>query len=243
VSSSPTTQQMPPAQRAPATGKLHPPQGSLRAWQRGQAPPLPHPRRGPTSTHSWPTPASSKPSWRRSIERCGCSAPLWRGKPLHAASAYGSWACRPATASTPISTSTTQTRLREQAKSSSPPRRCCGPCPPLQRPKREPAPRGAGAHRASGRPAGRELSVPHPPVGGRAGRWGHAGGRTLGARRRSDGAPRQPGTHAGQRTSPRHTRASTGRRHPQRHQRSANEQSGCASGGRLPPSAGWTLRQ
>jgi hypothetical protein len=33
------------------------------------------------------------------------------------------------------------------------------------------------------------------------------------------------------------------RRHPQRHQRSADEQSGCASGGRLPPSTGWTLRQ
>jgi hypothetical protein len=29
------------------------------------------------------------------------------------------------------------------------------------------------------------------------GRWGCAGGRALGARRRSDGEPRQPGTHAG----------------------------------------------
>jgi hypothetical protein len=37
--------------------------------------------------------------------------------------------------------------------------------------------------------------------------------------------------------------ASTGRLRPQRHQHSADEQSGCASGGRLPPSAGWTLRQ
>jgi hypothetical protein len=38
------------------------------------------------------------------------------------------------------------------------------------------------------------------------------------------------------------TRKGTGRRCPQLHQRSADEQSGCASGGRLPPSTGWTLR-
>jgi hypothetical protein len=33
--------------------------------------------------------------------------------------------------------------------------------------------------------------------GGRTRRWGCAGGRALGARRRSGGATRQPGTHAG----------------------------------------------
>jgi hypothetical protein len=33
----------------------------------------------------------------------------------------------------------------------------------------EPAPRGAGSHRASGRAAGRELGVPHPLAGERAG--------------------------------------------------------------------------
>jgi hypothetical protein len=38
----------------------------------------------------------------------------------------------------------------------------------------EPAPRGAGAHRASGRAAGRELGVPYPLAGERAGRWGRA---------------------------------------------------------------------
>jgi hypothetical protein len=37
-----------------------------------------------------------------------CSAPLWRGKPLRAANARVSWAYRPATALTPISTSTTR---------------------------------------------------------------------------------------------------------------------------------------
>jgi hypothetical protein len=38
----------------------------------------------------------------------------------------------------------------------------------------EPAPGGADAHRASGHVAGRELSVPHPPAGERAGRRGCA---------------------------------------------------------------------
>jgi hypothetical protein len=55
------------------------------------------------------------------------------------------------------------------------------------------------------------------------------------------GATRQPGTHTGERTTPQHAQ-STGRRRPQRHQRSADEQSGCASGCRLPPSTRWTLR-
>jgi hypothetical protein len=35
-------------------------------------------------------------------------------------------------------------------------------------------PRGAGAHRASGRATGRELGVPHSPAGERTGRRGHA---------------------------------------------------------------------
>jgi hypothetical protein len=110
----------------------------------------------------------------------GTVAPrLYGGGSLCAASARGSWAYRPVTASTPISTSTTRIRLRERARSSLPSRHCCGPCPP-------PAPRGASAHRASGRPAGRELGVSHPPARRRAGRRGRAGGRTLGPHRRSD---------------------------------------------------------
>jgi hypothetical protein len=56
------------------------------------------------------------------------------------ASAHVSWAYRPTTASTPISTSTTQARLRERARSSLPPQRCCGPCPPLDTRGAEPAP-------------------------------------------------------------------------------------------------------
>jgi hypothetical protein len=47
ASSSPTTQQTPPAQRAPVTGRSRPPQGSLRAWLQDRAPLL-----GPTSTRS-----------------------------------------------------------------------------------------------------------------------------------------------------------------------------------------------
>jgi hypothetical protein len=73
------------------------------------------------------------PSSRRSIERCGCSAPQWLGKPPRVANARGSWANRPATASTPTSTSITQTRLRGRARSLSPPQRCCGPCRPPRR--------------------------------------------------------------------------------------------------------------
>jgi hypothetical protein len=51
------------------------------------------------------------------------------------------------------------------------------------------------------------------------------------------GATRQPETHAGQGAAPRHAQGAR-RRRPQRHQRSAYEQGGCASGGRLPPSTG-----
>jgi hypothetical protein len=36
---------------------------------------------------SWPKLVSSRPSWQRSIERCGCFAPQWLGKPLRAANA------------------------------------------------------------------------------------------------------------------------------------------------------------
>jgi hypothetical protein len=63
-------------------------------------------------------------SWRRSTERCGCSAPRWLEKPPLAANACGSWAGRPTTASTP----TTLTHLHGQVRSSSPPRRCCEQC-------------------------------------------------------------------------------------------------------------------
>jgi hypothetical protein len=45
---------------------------------------------------------------------------------------------------------------------------------PLNTRGAEPAPRGAGAHRASGRATGRELGVLHSPAGERAGRRGRA---------------------------------------------------------------------
>jgi hypothetical protein len=63
ASSSPTTQQMPPARWAPATGKLRPLQGPLRVCLQGQAPQLLHPQRGQISTRSWLKRASSRPSW------------------------------------------------------------------------------------------------------------------------------------------------------------------------------------
>jgi hypothetical protein len=73
-------------------GEVPPALGLLCAWQRDQAPLLLHPRQGPISTSSWPKPTSSRPSWRKSIGRCGCSAPLWRGRPPRAANARVSWA-------------------------------------------------------------------------------------------------------------------------------------------------------
>jgi hypothetical protein len=66
---------------------------------------------------------SSRLSWRRSTERCGCSVPRWQGRPPRAANVRGSWANRSVTAST---TSITRTHLHERAKSSLPQRRCCG---------------------------------------------------------------------------------------------------------------------
>jgi hypothetical protein len=54
----------------------------------------------------------------------------------HAPNARSSWAGWPATVSTLTSTSTTRTHPRERAKSSSQQRRCCEPCPLLQRPRR-----------------------------------------------------------------------------------------------------------
>jgi hypothetical protein len=71
----------------------------------------PHRRGGPTSTRSWPKHASSKPNSRRSTAWCGYFAPPSPGKPPRAASVRASWASKPANASTPTSTPTTQTRL------------------------------------------------------------------------------------------------------------------------------------
>jgi hypothetical protein len=136
ASSSPTTRQIPPTCQAPATERFLLLWGLDCAWPRGQAPLHPHPRGGPTSTRSWPRRASSRPSWRKNTARCGCFAPPSRGKPRRAAIARVNWAGKPVTASTPTSTSTTQIRPHERAKSSLPPRRCCGPCPPLRHPRR-----------------------------------------------------------------------------------------------------------
>jgi hypothetical protein len=97
----------------------------------GPSAPPPHRQVGSTSTRSWPKHASLKPSWRKNTARYGCSAPLSRGKPPHAANARVSWAGKPVIASTLTSTSMIQTCPHERARSSSLPRHCCGPCPPL----------------------------------------------------------------------------------------------------------------
>jgi hypothetical protein len=88
------------------------------------------------STRSWLKHASLRPSSRRSTARCGCFGPPSPEKPPRAANAHASWADRPATESTPISTSTIQARPRERARSSLLPRHCCGPCTPPRRPRR-----------------------------------------------------------------------------------------------------------
>jgi hypothetical protein len=121
-----------------STGSYDPARGCcvVIAWLRGQVPLPPRRRGGPTSAHSWPKHASSRPSWRRSTARCDCFAPLSREKPLHAVDAHVRSAGKPAIASTPTSTSTIRTRPCERAKSSLPPQHCCGPCLPPRRPRR-----------------------------------------------------------------------------------------------------------
>jgi hypothetical protein len=98
------------------------------------APPSSLPR-GPTSMRSWLKRASLKPNSRRSTARCDCFEPPSPGKPPRAEYAHVSWAGKPASASTPTSTSTT--RPCERAKSSLPLRRCYGPCRPPHSPRRE----------------------------------------------------------------------------------------------------------
>jgi hypothetical protein len=101
----------------------------------GAGPSAPPPRRRgvPTSTHSWPKHASSRPNSRKNTAQCGYFVPPSLRKPPHAANACASWASKPASASTPTSTSTIQACPRERARSSSLPRHCCGPCPLPQR--------------------------------------------------------------------------------------------------------------
>jgi hypothetical protein len=103
----------------------------------GPIAPPPSPPRGLTSTHNWLRHVSLGPSWRKNTARCGCFAPPSLEKPPRAVNVLVSWAGKPAIASTPTSTSTTRTLLRERARSSLLPQRCCGPCPPPQHPRRE----------------------------------------------------------------------------------------------------------
>jgi hypothetical protein len=221
-------------------GEVPPGPGTGPRQGAGASGPPSSPPRGPTLMHSWPKHASLRPSSRRSTARCGCFTPPSLGKPPRAANAHASWADRPAIASTPTSTSTIRARPHERARSSLPPQRCYGPCPPLDARGKEPAPRGAGAYRASDRPTGRKLGVPHPSAGERAGRRGCARPRAIGAYGRHSGASRQPEAHVDQGAAPRHTRASPRWRRPQRHQRPADGQCGDAGDGGLPP--GWALR-
>jgi hypothetical protein len=97
----------------------------------GPSAPPPHRRGAQTSTPSGPKRASSRPNSRGSTARCDHFAPPSPEKPPHAANARVSWASMPASASMPTSTSTTQARPHECAKSSSLPRHCCGLCPLL----------------------------------------------------------------------------------------------------------------
>jgi hypothetical protein len=126
---------------------------------RGQAPLPPHSRGGPTSTHSWLKHASLRPSSRRSTARCGCFEPPPPGS-LHAR--------RTRTRVGPTGPRSHQRRLQrrrsEHAPASEPEAHCCrnavtGHARPLDALGAEPAPRGAGAYRASGRPTGRKLSA------------------------------------------------------------------------------------
>jgi hypothetical protein len=91
-------------------GEVPPALGTGSRLAAGPSAPPPSPPRGPTSMHSWPRRASSRPSWRKSTARCGFFAPPSRGKHPRAANARVSWAGKPAIASTPTSMSTIRTR-------------------------------------------------------------------------------------------------------------------------------------
>jgi hypothetical protein len=86
---------------------------------------------------SWLKHTGSRLSLRRSTTRYDCFVPPSPERLPRVANARASWAGRPATASTPTSTSTTRTCPREQARSSSQLRRCYGPCQLLQHPRRK----------------------------------------------------------------------------------------------------------
>jgi hypothetical protein len=227
VPSSQTTQQTPSTWRVPATGRSLLLWGLDRAWLRGQAPLPPHRRGGPTSTRSWPKHASGAVASR-----------LYRGGSLYARRARA----RAGQTSPRSHQHRLQRRQSRYAPASEPKahsRRntAVGHARPFDARGAEPALRGAGSHRASGRPTGRKLGVPHPPAGERARL------RALGTRGRRGAAPRQPGAHAGQGAAPRHAREGPRRLRPQRHQRPTDEQRRGTGGSRLPPSVGWTLRQ
>jgi hypothetical protein len=99
-------------------GEVPPTQELDRTRVRGRARLFPHRRGVPTSTCSRPKRASSKPNSRRSTVQCGYFAPPSPGKPPRVANARASWASKPASASTPTSTLTTQARPRERVRSS-----------------------------------------------------------------------------------------------------------------------------
>jgi hypothetical protein len=87
-----------------------------------------------------------------------CTVRLLRASIAGEASARVSWAGKPEIASTPTSTSTIRTHPSERAKSSSPPQRCCGPCPPPRRPRRGTCtarPMRSSSKRPSNRPKAR----------------------------------------------------------------------------------------
>jgi hypothetical protein len=92
----------------PGTG---PHQGS------GPSAPPPHRRGAPTSTRSWPKRANSRPNSRRSTARCGYFAPPSLAKPPRTANVCVSCANKPTSTLTPTSTSTTQARPHERARS------------------------------------------------------------------------------------------------------------------------------
>jgi hypothetical protein len=190
---------------------------------------------------SWLKRASLKPSSRRSTARCGCFEPPSPGKPPRAANAHGSWADRPAIASTPTSTSTIRARPRERARSSLLPRRCCGPCPPPRHPRHGTC--TARRRRSSSKRPSNRPKVRRPASASREARGttGARKARALGAHGRRSGASRQPGAHAGQGAAPRHARASPRWRRPQRYQHPADGQRGDAGNGGLPPLTRWAL--
>jgi hypothetical protein len=133
-------------------------QGTSVPQNPGPSAPPPCQRGALTSTRSWLKRENSRLSSRRSTARYDCFAPPSLEKLPRAASVRVSWASRPVSTSTPTSTSTTEHAPASESESHRRRDAAASHACSLYARGAEPAPRGAGAHRAGSRAIGRSLA-------------------------------------------------------------------------------------